>query len=41
MRDGYGRVSFYGAINVDGIVKSPKRANFQILHPIISISYEA
>jgi hypothetical protein len=27
-------------INIDGFLKSPERANFQISHLIISISYE-
>jgi len=29
----------YSMFNVDGLVKSPKKANFQISHLIISIGY--
>ena len=32
--------AFFEGIKVDGLVKSPKRANFQISHLIISIGYE-
>jgi hypothetical protein len=31
----------YSMFNVDGFVKSPKRANFQISHLMISIGYKA
>ena len=30
----------YITMNFDGLVKSPKKANFQISHSIISIAYE-
>ena len=33
-------VAFYERINFDGFVKSPKTANFQVSHLIISIGYE-